>query len=164
MSSEMQTTTQPLKDVVKSITNDIKTMKETEQFLRKDLDQNVAKTMSLMTKFDTIISKKEDTDKLKQHQISIAESFNQNTNSIKIRLDNVDKEIALLQQKIESFITTQRYENDTYKNQIQVKIDDLKNTIEVQAKALTDKTVLSLQALDDKLSAKIATVEAQTMV
>lgn len=164
MSTETTQPSLPIKDVVKTIQSDIKKILETEQYLRKDIDANVAKTMSLLTKFETIISKKEDTDKLKANQISVAESFNTNMASIKTRLDVSDKELGIMSAKIDAFINTTRGDNDTNKIQIKNQLEQERLYNETQNKALSEKLISLVQALDDKLTAKISAVEQQTMV
>ena len=101
---------QLLKDVIKDLKTSLHAVdeKNDERYkeLRKDLDVNVALCASTSNRVETLKAKKEDTDKLKSHQIDLTSQFNINVRNVQSKMDTIDRDYSILACKMDAFSNT----------------------------------------------------------
>ena len=160
--SETTTSTKTVRDVVKQIGLDLEDLKAKSSELRKDLDVNIALSVTTGNKVSMIVQKKEDTEKIKSHQIEQSATFNSNFKSIQNKLDTIDRDYSLLSQKLDRLSTSLYNDGVDLKAKIENKFENERKYLDEQLANLCTKLTTVINNLDAKLTEQISKVEAET--
>ena len=160
--SETTTSTKTVRDVVKQIGLDLEDLKAKSTELRKDLDVNIALSVTCNNKVNTLVQKKEDTEKIKSHQIEQSATFNANFKSIQNKLDTCDRDYSLLSQKLDKLSTSLHNDGVDLKAKIETKFENERQYLDEQLTNLCTKLTSVINTLDTKLTEQISKVESET--
>ena len=160
--SETTTSTKTVRDVVKQITLDIEDLKAKSTEIRKDLDVNIALSVTCNNKVSSLVQKKEDTEKIKNHQIEQSATFNSNFKSIQNKLETCDRDYSLLSQKLDKLSTSLHNDGVDLKEKIETKFENERQYLDEQLANLCTKLTSVINTLDTKLSQQISKVESET--
>ena len=160
--SETTTSTKTVRDVVKQITLDIEDLKAKSTELRKDLDVNIALSVTCNNKVSTLINKKEDNEKIKSHQIEQSVQYNANFKSIQNKLDTCDRDYSLLSQKLDKLSQSLHNDGVDLKAKIETKFENERQYLDEQLANLCTKLTSVINNLDAKLTEQISKVESET--
>ena len=146
-----------IKDVIKDLKTSLHTVdeKNNERYkeLRKDLDVNVALCASTSNRVETLKAKKEDTDKLKSHQIDLTSQFNINVRNVQAKIETIDRDYSILASKL-----------DALSNTMTADFENERAYFKEQHSILVKKITALVNALDEKLTAEIQKVADETVM
>ena len=157
-----------IKDVIKDLKTSLHAVdeKNNERYkeLRKDLDVNVVLSTTTSNRVDTLRAKKEDTDKLKSHQIEQSSQFNINFKNIQTKLDTIDRDYSILASKMDALTNSLTAEFEAWKRKMEEKFENERAYLKEQNSSLVTKITALVNALDEKLTAQIQKVAEETVM
>ena len=157
-----------IKDVIKDLKTSLNAVdeKNNERYkeLRKDLDTNIVLSTTTSNRVESLRQKKEDTEKLKNHQIEQSSQYNINFKNIQTKLDTVDRDYSILASKMDALSNTLTAEFDNWKRKMEEKFESERSYLKEQNSSLVTKITALVNALDEKLSAQIQKVAEETVM
>ena len=153
-----------IKDVIKDLKTSLQTLDERCKELRKDLDVNVVLSTTTSNRVDTLKAKKEDTEKLKSHQIEQSSQFNINFKNIQTKLDTIDRDYSILASKMDALTNSLTADFEALKRKIDAKFESERAYLDERHSGLVTKITALVNALDEKLTAQIQKVAEETVM
>ena len=157
-----------IKDVIKDLKTSLHAVdeKNNERYkeLRKDLDVNVALCASTSNRVETLKAKKEDTDKLKSHQIDLTSQFNINVRNVQAKIDTIDRDYSILASKMDALSNTLTADFEALKRKMDEKFESERAYSAERHTDQVTKITAVVNSLDEKLSAQIQKVADETVM